>query len=75
MDIIRITNIKGIGDKSGTILLSVIRDIHNFADEEKPAAYFGIVPRVSDSNGTKHQGHVIKRGTVSAALPWCNAPW
>ncbi len=59
----QITSIKGIGDKSGTILLSVIGDIHDFVDEKKLAAYFGIVPRVSDSNETRHQGHITKRGS------------
>jgi len=44
----QITSIKGIGD------------IHGFADEKKLAAYFGIVPRVSDSSETRHQGHITK---------------
>lgn len=58
-----ITSIKGIGDKSGTILLSVIGDINDFEDEKKLAAYFGIVPRVSNSNETYHQGRITKRGS------------
>lgn len=62
----QVTSIKGIGDKSGTILLSVIGNIHDFADEKKLAAYFGIVPRVSDSNETRHQGHITKRGNKLA---------
>jgi transposase len=58
-----ITSIKGIGDKSGTILLSVIGDINDFEDEKKLAAYFGIVPRVSNSNETNRQGRITKRGS------------
>lgn len=58
-----ITSIKGIGDKSGTILLSVIGDVNDFEDEKKLAAYFGIVPRVSDSNETRRQGRITKRGS------------
>lgn len=58
-----ITSIKGIGDKSGTILLSVIGDIDDFEDEKKLAAYFGIVPRVSNSNETNHQGRITKQGS------------
>ena len=57
-----ITSIKGIGDKSGTILLSVIGDINDFKDEKKLAAYFGIVPRVNNSNETVRQGRITKRG-------------
>jgi len=58
-----LTSIKGIGSLSGSILLSVIGDIHDFADEGKLAAYFGIVPRVSNSNETEHTGRITKRGS------------
>lgn len=58
-----ITSIKGIGDKGGAILLSVIGDVNDFEDEKKLAAYFGIVPRVSNSNETNRQGRITKRGS------------
>jgi transposase len=58
-----LTSIKGIGPLSGSILLSVIGDIHDFADEGKLAAYFGIVPRVSNSNETERSGRITKRGS------------
>jgi len=58
-----LTSIKGIGRLSGGILLSIIGDIGDFADEGKLAAYFGIVPRVSNSNETEHSGRITKRGT------------
>ena len=58
-----ITSIKGIGKKSGSILLSVIGDINDFESEKKLAAYFGIVPRVSNSNETKWQGRITKLGS------------
>jgi len=58
-----ITSIKGIGNKSGSILLSVIGNINDFESEKKLAAYFGIVPRVSNSNETKWQGRITKRGS------------
>jgi transposase len=58
-----ITSIKGIGKKSGSILLSVIGDINDFENEKKLYAYFGIVPRVSNSNKTEHQGHITRRGS------------
>src|ERR1051325_3832745 len=57
-----LTSIKGIGPLTGSILLSVIGDINDFADEGKLAAYFGIVPRVSKSNETEHTGRITKRG-------------
>jgi transposase len=58
-----LTSIKGIGPLSGSVLLSVIGDIHDFEDEGKLAAYFGIVPRVSNSNETEHSGRITKRGS------------
>ena len=58
-----LTSIKGIGNLGASILLSVIGDIHDFADEGKLAAYFGIVPRVQNSNETERSGRITKRGT------------
>lgn len=58
-----LTSIKGIGAKSATVLLSVIGDIRDFADADKLASYFGIVPRVSNSNETEHHGRITKRGS------------
>jgi len=58
-----LTSIKGIGPLTGSILLSVIGDIHDFADEGKLAAYLGIVPRVSKSNETERTGRITKRGS------------
>ena len=58
-----LTSIKGIGDKSAAILLSVIGNVQDFADAEKLASYFGIVPRVSNSNETVQHGRITKRGS------------
>lgn len=55
-------SIKGIGDTGASILLSTIGDIEDFADEGKLASYFGIVPRVSNSNETERSGRITKRG-------------
>lgn len=56
-------SIKGIGDKSATVLLSVIGDVTDFANEDKLAAYFGIVPKVKDSNETVRHGRITKHGS------------
>jgi transposase len=58
-----LTSIKGIGPLTGSILLSIIGDINDFADEGKLAAYFGIVPQVSNSNETERHGRITKRGS------------
>lgn len=56
-------SIKGIGDVGAGVLLSVIGNIHDFKDEGKLAAYFGIVPRIANSNETEHSGRITKRGS------------
>jgi transposase len=56
-------SIKGIGATTSAILLSVIGDIKDFPDEKRLASYFGIVPRVANSNETEHSGRIHKRGT------------
>jgi transposase len=56
-------SIKGIGDRGASILLSIIGDVNDFSDEKKLAAYFGIVPKVSNSNETERSGRITKKGT------------
>lgn len=58
-----LTSIKGIGDKSAAILLSVIGNISDFAGEAQLASYFGIVPRVRQSNQREYTGAITKRGS------------
>jgi transposase len=58
-----LTSIKGIGSLGASIMLSVIGDVKDFPEEGKLASYFGIVPRVQNSNETEHSGHITKRGT------------
>lgn len=58
-----LSSIKGIGERSASVLLSVIDDVNDFADENKLSAYFGIVPRVSDSNETVRHGRITKNGS------------
>jgi transposase len=69
-----ITSIKGVGSLSGTILLSVIGDINDFASEKKLASYFGLVPRVDQSNDVVKYGAITKRGNTlgRTALVQCS---
>lgn len=57
-----LTSIKGIGPRSAAILLAGIGDVTDFPDADKLAAYVGIVPKVSNSNETRHTGRITKRG-------------
>lgn len=58
-----IVSIKGIGSKSAAILLSVIGDVNDFESEKKLHTYFGIVPRVNNSNEKIRQGQITKQGS------------
>ncbi len=55
--------ISGIGSLSAGILLAVIGNIKDFESSDKLASYFGIVPRVSNSNETVNHGRITKRGS------------
>lgn len=68
-----LTSIKGIGTVSASILCATIGDVADFADEGKLAAYFGIVPRVHNSNAVQRSGHITKLGNKLArtALVQC----
>lgn len=58
-----LTSIKGIGPRAAAVFLSTIGNVHDFASADKLAAYFGIVPRVSQSNETDKRGRITKRGS------------
>ena len=57
-----LTSIKGIGSLSATVLLTVIGKISDFADENKLAAYLGLVPRIANSNESERSGRITKQG-------------
>lgn len=66
-------SIKGIGTLSAAIMLTHIGDIEAFKDPGKLAAYFGITPKVSQSNDVCNTGRITKRGNKLArkALVQC----
>lgn len=61
-----LVSVKGIGSLGATILLSAIGRIEDFAEPGKLAAYFGLVPRVEQSNQSKHHGRITRRGNKLA---------
>jgi len=58
-----LVSIKGIGPRAAAILLAVIGDVADFENEQKLDSYFGIVPRVANSNETVQHGRITKRGS------------
>ena len=59
-------SIKGIGELSSAILLSAIGRVQDFSDAGKLAAYFGMVPRVEQSNHSQHRGRITRQGNKLA---------
>lgn len=59
-------SIKGIGPLSAAVMLTHIGNIEDFKNAGKLAAYFGIVPKVSNSNETNNSGRITKRGNKLA---------
>jgi len=57
-----LVSISGIGSLSAGILLSVIGEVKDFGTADKLASYFGIVPRIANSNETVNHGRITKRG-------------
>jgi transposase len=58
-----LVSIKGIGPRAAAVLLSVIGEVDDFESDDKLFSYFGIVPRVSNSNETVQHGRITKRGS------------
>ncbi len=58
-----LVSISGMGSLSAGVLLAVIGEVKDFATVDKLASYFGIVPRVSNSNETVNHGRITKRGS------------
>ena len=68
-----LTSIKGVGWLSATVLLTVIGKISDFSDENKLAAYLGLVPKINNSNESERSGSITKQGNKLArtALVQC----
>lgn len=58
-----IISITGIGELSAALLLSVIGNIDDFKTSGQLASYFGIVPKVSQSNETDKNRRITKKGS------------
>ena len=61
-----IISIKGIGPLSAAVMLTHIGNITDFKDPGKLAAYFGITPRVRQSNAQGYNGRITKQGNKIA---------
>lgn len=68
-------SIKGIGPITAATLLAAIANIHDFPSPAHLSSYFGIVPRVRQSNETKHVGRITKAGTKTGRTALVQCAW
>ncbi len=68
-------SIKGIGPISAAVFIATIGDINDFRRPEKLTAYFGVVPRVSQSNQQCTIGRITKRGSKIARTSLVQCTW
>ena len=57
-----LSSIPGIGELSAVQLMSAVVDIGRFETQSRFRSYFGLAPKVSDSGGKQHHGHITKMG-------------
>ncbi len=58
-----LASIPGVGVVGAHIILSEIGRIEDFKSGRQLACYFGLVPRVYQSGGKNHTGHITKQGS------------
>jgi len=70
-----LTSIKGIGDVSASLLLTIIGDIQDFRSEKQLCAYFGLVPRIHHTGETERYGRITKRGNKAGRTMLVQCSW
>lgn len=70
-----IQTIPGIGALSASIILCSIDGIENFADANKLASFFGLVPKVSKSNKKTRKSRITKKGSKIARRTIISCTW
>lgn len=66
---------KGVGTFTGAVLASMIGDISDFSTKKKLCSYFGLVPRVYQSESTCRYGRITKRGNPLARKVLIQCAW
>lgn len=57
-----LSSIPGVGELSATQLMSAVVDVDRFETQGRFRSYFGMAPKVRDSGGKQHHGHITKMG-------------
>jgi transposase len=68
-------SILGIGSLTAAILLYTIGDINDFPDPKNLCSYFGIVPKIRQSNETAPRCRISKAGSKEGRTALIQATW
>jgi len=67
--------IPGVGPRTAEAVMAYVDDPHRFSSTAKAAAYFGLVPTLDQSAGTKRQGHITREGPATVRKMLAEAVW
>jgi transposase len=59
-----LTSIPGVGERSATIILSIIGDISRFNTPQQVVGYFGLYPVIKESGDLRRRPYLSKRGNA-----------
>ena len=57
-----LAELDGIGERTAEIIVATLDNPLRFANRKQVGAYFGVVPKVSQSGGSSHHGSITKAG-------------
>jgi transposase len=67
--------IPGIGPRTAEAVAAYVDDPHRFSSTRKAGAYFGLVPSLDESAGSKKYGRITKQGPGTARKLLVEAAW
>lgn len=70
-----LTTIPGVGPRTAEAIAAYVDDAHRFSSTRKAGAYFGLVPSLDESAGTKRYGRITKQGPGTARKLLVEATW
>jgi len=67
--------IPGVGPRTAEAIAAYVDDPHRFSSTRRASAYFGLVPSLDESAGSKRYGRITKQGPGTARKLLVEASW
>ena len=68
-------SIPGVGPRTAEAVLAYTDTIERFAGGKEYCGYFGVTPKLDESGGTRHLGHISKKGPSVVRWVLCESSW